>query len=229
MNIKKYIQHEYKNYKPKTTFIAYGAEMKQSVLADNDPKYVDWLKQHKIKDSFFVAIGRCVPENNYETMIREFMKSRTKRDFVIISTANDRFLEKLENKLHFRSDSRIKFVGTVYDQELLKKIREQAYGYLHGHEVGGTNPSLLEALGSTNLNLLFDVEFNREVAEDSSLYWNKKEGNLSWLINKVDLMGKEKIMELGEKAKERVIQHYTWMKIIKMYENLFLLNYIEKE
>ncbi len=120
-------------------------------------------------------------------------------------------------------------MGTVYDQELLKKIREQAYGYLHGHEVGGTNPSLLEALGSTNLNLLFDVEFNREVAEDSSLYWNKKEGNLSWLINKVDLMGKEKIMELGEKAKERVIQHYTWMKITKMYENLFLLNYIEKE
>ena len=70
------------------------------------------------------------------------MKSRTKRDFVIISTAKDRFLEKLENKLHFRSDSRIKFVGTVYDQELLKKIREQAYGYLHGHEVGGTRKEI---------------------------------------------------------------------------------------
>jgi len=222
MNIKKYIQHEYKNYKPKTTFIAYGAEMKQSVLADNDPKYVDWLKQHKIKDSFFVAIGRCVPENNYETMIREFMKSRTKRDFVIISTANDRFLEKLENKLHFRSDSRIKFVGTVYDQELLKKIREQAYGYLHGHEVGGTNPSLLEALGATKLNLLLDVGFNKEVAKEGAIYWTKEKGNLARLIEKTDHMESEEIKVLESKAKSRIQEEYSWERIADLYEKVFL-------
>ena len=81
---------------------------------------------------------------------------------------DDSFLAELERKTHFKSDPRIKFVGTVYDQELLKKIREQAYGYFHGHEVGGTNPSLLEALSSTRLNLLLDVGFNREVAEDSA-------------------------------------------------------------
>ena len=222
MNIKKYIQHEYKNYKPKTTFIAYGAEMKQSVLADNDPKYVDWLKQHKIKDSFFVAIGRCVPENNYETMIREFMKSRTKRDFVIISTANDRFLEKLENKLHFRSDSRIKFVGTVYDQELLKKIREQAYGYFHGHEVGGTNPSLLEALGATKLNLLLDVGFNKEVAKEGAIYWTKEKGNLARLIEKTDHMESEEIKVLESKAKSRIQEEYSWERIADLYEKVFL-------
>lgn len=62
-------------------------------------------------------------------------------------------------KLHFKSDKRIRFVGTVYDQELLKKIRENAYAYFHGHTVGGTNPSLIEALGSTDLNLLVDVGF----------------------------------------------------------------------
>ena len=90
-------------------------------------------------------------------MIREFMQSRSAKDFVIITTANNKFLEKLEQNLHFKKDKRIKFVGAVYDQELLKKIRENAYGYFHGHEVGGTNPSLLEALGSTNLNLLLDV------------------------------------------------------------------------
>jgi hypothetical protein len=52
------------------------------------------------------------------------------------------------------TDSRIKFVGSVYDQELLSEIRNNAYAYIHGHEVGGTNPSLLEALGSTKVNLL---------------------------------------------------------------------------
>ena len=114
-----------------------------------------------------------MPENNYETMIREFMKSRSPRNFAIITNVNDRFLEELEQKLHFRADPRIRFVGTVYDQELLMKIRENAYGYFHGHEVGGTNPSLLEALGSTDLNLLLDVGFNREVAQDGALYWSK--------------------------------------------------------
>ena len=78
---------------------------------------------------------------------------------------NEKFLNELEEKLHFKSDKRIKFVGTVYDQELLKKIRENAYAYFHGHTVGGTNPSLIEALGSTDLNLLVDVGFNKEVAE----------------------------------------------------------------
>jgi len=59
------------------------------------------------------------------------------------------------------------------------KIRENAYGYIHGHEVGGTNPSLLEALGSTELNMLLSVVFNREVAGDAVLYWDKKNGSLA--------------------------------------------------
>ena len=99
-------------------------------------------------------------------MIREFMKSKSsKRILLLITNVNEKFLSELEEKLHFKSDKRIKFVGTVYDQELLKKIRENAYAYFHGHTVGGTNPSLIEALGSTDLNLLVDVGFNKEVAE----------------------------------------------------------------
>ena len=98
---------------------------------------------------------------------------------------NDKFLNELENRLHFSKDKRIKFVGTVYDQELLKKIRENAYAYFHGHTVGGTNPSLIEALGSTDLNLLVNVGFNKEVAIDSALYWDREEGKLARLINEV--------------------------------------------
>ena len=101
-------------------------------------------------------------------MIKEYMSSHTKKDFAIITNSNDQLKKELQEKLGYQKDNRIKFVGTVYDQELLKKIREEAYGYFHGHEVGGTNPSLLEALGSTKLNLLLDVGFNREVAEDAA-------------------------------------------------------------
>ena len=77
------------------------------------------------------------------------------------------------------------------------KIRENAYGYFHGHEVGGTNPSLLEALGSTKLNLLLDVGFNREVAEDAALYWNKDKGDLAALIEQADKMEYEEIEKMA--------------------------------
>ena len=154
-------------------------------------------------------------------MIREFRCSKSKKDFAIITNVNDKFLNELEEKLHFKSDRRIKFVGTVYDQELLKKIRENAYAYFHGHTVGGTNPSLIEALGSTDLNLLVDVGFNKEVAEDCALYWSRKPGSLAELIDKADNMSNEEIAKLGEKAKKRVAEEYTWDKICSMYAEIF--------
>lgn len=162
-----------------------------------------------------------MPENNLETIIREFMKSRTNKDLAIITTDNDSMLRELEEKLHYSRDKRIKFVGTVYDQELLKKIREKSCGYFHGHSVGGTNPSLLEALGSTKLNMLLDVCFNREVAEDAALYWNKEDGNLAALIDRVDSMSNKEIEELGNKAKVRVSNAYSWERISSRYLDVF--------
>ena len=102
------------------------------------------------------------------------------------------------------------------------KIRENAYGYFHGHEVGGTNPSLLEALGSTDLNLLLDVGFNREVAEDSALYWSKKPGDLASLIEKADHMDLTNITEMGRRASGRIKQAYSWQYICERYKEAFL-------
>ena len=109
----------------------------------------------------------------------------------------------------------------MYDKELLKKIRECAYGYFHGHEVGGTNPSLLEALGSTKLNLLLDVGFNREVGADAGLYWKKDEGVLSRLIDQVDDMNETLQTEYSLKAKERIKSAYSWKYIGQEYKKLW--------
>ncbi len=225
VNIEKYIQQSYAKYHPNTTFIAYGAETRMSTLADDDAGLMAWYESKGLKaGGYYLVVGRFVPENNYETMIREFMASSTDKDFALITNVNDKFLEELEEKLHFKADKRIKLVGTVYDQELLKKIRENAYGYFHGHEVGGTNPSLLEALGSTQLNLLLDVGFNREVAESAALYWNKQPGNLAGLIEKADTMEPEAIAVLGQAAKERIATAYSWDFIASEYAKLFLGN-----
>ena len=103
------------------------------------------------------------------------MNSNTKKDLVIVTGyQNNKLYHLLNNKYHFENDTRVKFVGTIYDDALLKSVRKNAFAYLHGHEVGGTNPSLLEALGSTQLNLLLNVGFNQEVGLDSCIYWGKR-------------------------------------------------------
>lgn len=223
MNIEKYIQKEYARYKPKTAFIAYGSETTASKLTDTDPCWTGWCEEHHVKPGqYYLVVGRFVPENNYETMIREFMRSSTSKSFVLVTNVTDDFLNELRERTGFDRDSRINFVGTVYDQELLKKIRENAYGYFHGHEVGGTNPSLLEALGSTRLNLLLKVGFNIEVAGNGALYWTKRKGNLSDLIQKADAMSEQEIQKMETRAKARIEKYYTWKYIIKKYETLFL-------
>lgn len=225
VNIEKYIHEQYDNKGKgtlKTTYIAYGAETRNSLLPDDSTQFTNWMQEKGLKSGeYYLVVGRFVPENNYETMIREFMRSNTRKDFVIITNVNDKFLSQLEETLDFRSDSRIKFVGTVYDQELLLKIRENAYGYFHGHQVGGTNPSLLEALGATKLNLLLDVGFNREVAEDAALYWTKESGSLAAHIDECDAIAESEREALGLQAKSRIANAYSWQFIADQYESVF--------
>lgn len=222
-NIEKYIQTTYAQYSPKTTFIAYGAETRRSTLADDDEKLLQWYQDKGLKaKDYYLVVGRFVPENNYETMIREFMRSKTTKNFALITNVSDKFLEELKEKTGFHKDSRIKFVGTVYDKELLMKIRENAYGYFHGHEVGGTNPSLLEALGSTDLNLLLDVGFNREVAEESALYWSKNPGDLATLIEKADTFSEDEILKFSELSTKRIQKAYSWEFICNRYKSVFV-------
>ena len=226
VNIEKYIHKCYDGKgigggNPQTTFIAYGAETRKSSLSDEDEIYLKWMQEKQLKpNEYYLVVGRFAPENNYEIMIREFMLCNSKKNFAIITNVNDKFLKELEKKLHFKSDSRIKFVGTVYNQELLMKIRENAYGYFHGHEVGGTNPSLLEALGSTKLNLLLNVEFIREVAKDAAFYWSKDIGDLAALIDRADKLEHREIEKIGVAAKERIESNYSWEYICNQYKKV---------
>lgn len=206
----------------KTTYIAYGTDLSSTSLNSQDNKvrefYQKWQTQEK---NYYLILGRFVPENNYETAIREFMVSSTKRDLVIICNhEGNPYFEELRARTGFDQDPRVKFVGTVYDQDLLKYIRKEAFAYIHGHEVGGTNPGLLEALAHTDLNLVLGVSFNQTVAKDTAQYWTKETGNLAHLINQVDSL--EDVSEWGQRAKANMKQNFTWEKIVGEYEELFL-------
>lgn len=225
VNIERYIHACYdsktdRKKDPATTYIAYGAEISGKQPACKALR--DWYDRNKLlAGDYYLAVGRFVPENNYETMIREFMKSDTTKALVLITTSNDKFLIELERKLSFREDPRIHLVSPVYDQGLLTAIRQNAFAYLHGHEVGGTNPSLLESMAATNLNLLLDVPFNREVAEDTAYYWTKENGVLASLIDACDRMEAADITSVGNRAKDRIVQSYSWQYIADQYLELF--------
>ena len=218
--IESYIQKAYPW--AKTTFIAYGTDLRLSSLTSQDEKvrhfFDTWASKEK---NYYLIVGRFVPENNYEIIIHEFMKSQTQRDLLIVCNhQGNAYFEELRQKTNFDRDERIKFVGTVYDQDLLKYIRNQAFAYIHGHEVGGTNPGLLEALAQTDLNLVLGVDFNRQVAKETALYWDKKVDNLVDVIHQVDKQSD--FSDLGQAAKENMEEHYTWEKIVGEYEELFL-------
>lgn len=205
-----------------TRFIAYGTDLELSSLTENSQLVREFFGKWQSREKgYYLIVGRFVPENNYETAIREFMVSKTKRDLIIICNhEGNPYFERLRDVTGFDKDPRVKFVGTVYDRELLNYIRAHAHAYIHGHEVGGTNPGLLEALAHTELNLVLDVDFNRSVAESTALYWKKYAGNLSELINQVDQASD--FSDLGNAAKKRMADHYSWEKIVGEYEELFL-------
>lgn len=218
--IETYIQNTYPW--ARTTFIAYGTDLSKTTLTAEDDPVRDWYQKWQTQEKdYYLILGRFVPENNYETAIREFMKSSTERDLVIICNhEGNAYFDELRQITGFDKDKRVKFVGTVYDQDLLKYIRNQAFAYIHGHEVGGTNPGLLEALAQTDLNLIYNVDFNHQVAQETALYWNKEDGNLSQLIDSVD--GQVSFEDLGNAAKANMKENYTWEKIVGEYEELFL-------
>ena len=220
-NIEAYIQKDYAKYQPKTIYIAYGTDTSKSSLSKEDEKVRTWFADKQVSEgNYYLVVGRFVPENNYEAMIRGFMRSNSQKDFVLITNVEqNKFYEQLRKDTGFDQDTRVKFVGTVYDQELLKYIRENAFAYFHGHEVGGTNPSLLEALESTKLNLLLDVGFNREVGEDGALYWKKEQ--LASVIDQAEQLDAQAIEDLNQKSSQRIAEAFTWEKIVTDYEKVF--------
>lgn len=222
MSIERYILNNYKKFKPQTIYIAYGTDLTKSKLKSRSTEVVHWYSKNDVdQNNYYLVVGRFVPENNYKTMICAFMKSNTKKDLVLITNIQkNKFYEKLKKETKFEQDPRIKFVGTVYDQELLKYIRENAFAYIHGHEVGGTNPSLLEALASTKINLLLDVGFNREVAQKGAVYWKKED--LWKKIDQIEISSNCFFEHIGNKSTQRVFHFYNWEKIKSEYEKCFI-------
>ena len=123
--IERYINSQYSKYNPSTTYIAYGADLNPSTYADDDSRYKYWLSEYSTaKGQYYLVVGRFVQENNFDIIIREFMKADTDRKLIIVTTPNEKLYNTIDKELAFSKGDRVIIVDSVYDKELFKKIRE---------------------------------------------------------------------------------------------------------
>ncbi len=216
LGIQRYIKEKYPKLKKKTVYIAYGANVPN--LKGIDEEAI--LKEYQLKkNNYCLMVGRCVPENNYELVIQDFMNSQINKNLVIITNlSSSHYYEELIKKTRCTQDKRIHFIDGVYDQTKLAVIRKNAYLYIHGHSVGGTNPSLIEALSLTDLNILYDVCFNHDIGGDTCLYFKEK-GSLTEVLSNQKLLTDSR-KQLGPQAKQLVAENFTWQKICEQYKEI---------
>ena len=217
LGIKEYVDKRYKRVRGKSTYIAYGAKSYDFSNIDED---VILEEYGLVKDDYCLMVGRCVEENNYELVINDYMNSKIDKRLVIITNlSSSNYYEELVKRTNCNSDKRIVFIDGVYDQEKLATIRKNAYLYIHGHSVGGTNPSLIEAISLTDLNVLYDVCFNSDIGGDVCLYFKEK-GSLTKILDDKKLLDNSK-KKFANGVKELYRNKYTWDKIVLEYKKVF--------
>jgi rhamnosyltransferase len=213
-----------KKYDMESSFIAYGADEIPQVKWDNG-KLPEILK-HRINEnsSYWLLVARLEPENNIHTIIEGYINSNSTKPLIIVGNFSSPEYQKLiQDMLHIQiPDKKIVFTGGIYNQESLNMLRQNCFGYIHGHSVGGTNPSLLEAMVMKNIIMAHDNQFNKEVCEDSAMYFNNVD-ELEKRINQVE-NNPENYLELKDKAFNRVKHEYSWNKIVGQYYKLFTQN-----
>ncbi len=209
--------------KPLLEYVAYGVNSVPRVSEKMPESVAQYFNKWGIeRDNYYLILGRFIPENNYEMMFKGFMKSKTnKKLFVICNYKSEikSFYNHIKKATGFKNDDRIIMAGTLYDQEILHFVRQYAHGYIHGHSVGGTNPGLLEAMAETDLNLLYNVNFNRYVGGKAALYF-KDENELALKIEKLDSISESNKKAIGIKARNNMKNKYSWKHIVDEYDKV---------
>ncbi|MCM8768589.1 MAG: DUF1972 domain-containing protein [Candidatus Omnitrophica bacterium] len=202
----------WRRFHRRTVFIPYGAHLIR-------PKNPEILSQYGLrpKEYLFIA-SRLEPENHQDLAVAAFQKTKTDKLLVIAGGAN--WNSPYVRQLLQTKDPRIRLIGPVYASGHIEELHCHAYAYIHGNEVGGTNPALLKAMGCGNCILALDVPFNREVLADTGLFFSQSAEDLQNKLNYV-LSHPEETKKLGEKARERVSIHYRWEDVVNSYQHLF--------
>lgn len=206
----------------KAVIIPYGAtprpklEWSSEAIARSGLSELEELRPHE----YWLVVARLEPENSIHQIVEGYTRAKTSAPLVVIGDfSTDSYRRRVEALVPDSEGKRILLVGSVYNKELLDMLRVNCLGYIHGHTVGGTNPSLLEAMACGNLIVAHDNEFNREVARDGALYFGDAE-SLALLLDgrRDDLSGSERLRGIARKRSEEA---YSWDVVVDAYASLF--------
>lgn len=211
MGIRDYYKEKYGK---ESKFLAYGADVHE----DYD---VDVLKEYGLEaGGYFIVVARLEPENNLFMAIEGYLASNQygKRPLVVVGKTNTPYGKYLVER--YGRDCNIRFVGGIYDFRKLNSIRHYSYAYFHGHSVGGTNPSLLEAMASGCFILAHDNIFNRAVLGENALYYGSTDAATE-MLDGIDQAVSAHKKEYTERNLEVIRRDYSWEKLVDEHEEYF--------
>jgi glycosyltransferase involved in cell wall biosynthesis len=206
LGIKKFLQERYKK---QSTYIAYGA------YPFNSPKEEVITNYDVEKGKYNMIMARFEPENNLDMVLEGVSLNEDKTPILVIGNHNTKYGDYLKNK--FKYFSNIRFIGGIYNLEHLNNLRYFSNLYFHGHSVGGTNPSLLEAMASHALVIAHNNDFNKGVLKENGYYFS----NPLEVKNILNTIKKSNNLPMVENNYNAIVNEFNWEKINGEYLQLF--------
>lgn len=194
--------------------IAYGGVIRHSAK----PELIE--KWDLKPEDYYLIVGRLIPDNNADLIIEGFIKSSSKRKLVVVGDVP--YTDAYAAKLKSIQDERLVFTGYVTDQDELAELYHQAYGYFHGHEYGGTNPTMLKALAYGTAILALDTVFNQEMLSNGKygLFFEKNADSVKQLIQQVE-KDEARMAQLKKNSHHGITAKYQWPTVIEQYYRVF--------
>ena len=207
------IQRYYREtYGVDSSNIAYGAEV-------NASKHPELLKKMGLEPGgYFLQITRFEPENNPLLTIESYRKLDTDKKLVLVGGVP--YESDYSRLIAAEADERVLLPGFIYDKEMLNELWCGCFAYVHGNEVGGTNPALLQTMASGCFTIAIDVPFSHDVLQDCGVFYRKDAAHLAEMM-RWSLDNAERLQDFKTKAVERITKEYSWDKVTDGYELLF--------
>lgn len=213
--IEKHIQE---SYNTKNTFVAEYGAYPNSYIGKDSEEINDVLEKYGVKKgAYHLVVSRLEPENHVHVILEGYTQEKRKYPLLVVGNLKEtNYIKQLQD---IANDS-VLFVGGIYNKKELEIVRSNALDYLHGHSVGGTNPSLLEAMASRNLCICHDNIFNREVVGTNGLFF-KTYQDVSNYLHEVEHKTKD-FDVMREGVFQKILSYYTWEAIAAKYNKEFV-------
>ena len=208
--------HDYykEKYGKESKFLAYGADI-------HDDFKAEYLEEFGLKsEEYYILIARLEPENNIVMAIEGYLHSKEngRRPLIVVGKTNTPHGKELVEK--YGNERNVEFVGGIYDFKKLDSVRHFSKAYFHGHSVGGTNPSLLEAMAAGCFIFAHDNIFNRAVLKENAFYYPSSD-KVTEYLNRIDTIAEGSKIQYTARNIEVIRNEYSWESLIDKHEKYF--------